>query len=135
VFLSAGEHSGDSHGAALAKRLRDLDPEMALEGLGGPLMREAGVRLHLDLVEHAAMGVIPVLKKGPFFLRTIRETAERILADPPDVFVPIDINLDNFDLETARDRMRTFIDAFRGDCTRITENLDFGSRPAGRQAP
>lgn len=90
VFISAGEHSGDSHGAALAKRLRDLAPDVILEGVGGPLMREAGVTLHLDLVEHAAMGLIPVIKKGRFFLRTIRETAERILADPPDVFVPID---------------------------------------------
>lgn len=90
VFISAGEHSGDSHGAALAKRLRQREPDVVLEGLGGPLMRAAGVTLRMDLVEHAAMGLLPVLKKGLFFTRVIRETAEHLRANPPDVFVPVD---------------------------------------------
>ncbi|HBP17387.1 MAG TPA: lipid-A-disaccharide synthase, partial [Planctomycetes bacterium] len=58
VFICAGEHSGDSHGAALAKRLRQRDPTIELEGLGGPLMAEAGVKLRLDFVEHAAKGIL-----------------------------------------------------------------------------
>lgn len=90
VFICAGEHSGDSHGAALAKRLRQRAPDVVLQGLGGPLMREAGVDLALDFVQHAAMGLLPVLKKLRFFSRTLAETAERLRADPPDVLVPID---------------------------------------------
>ena len=31
VFISAGEHSGDAHGAALAKRLRALEPDILIE--------------------------------------------------------------------------------------------------------
>jgi lipid-A-disaccharide synthase len=90
VFLCAGEHSGDAHGAALARRLRELDPGIRLEGLGGPLMAQAGVELRLDFVEHAAMGLLPVLRKLPFFLRTLAATAAALRADPPDVLVPID---------------------------------------------
>jgi len=37
----------------------------------------------------------------------------------------LNINIDNVDLETARSRIRMYLDAFRADGTRITENLDF----------
>jgi isocitrate lyase len=36
----------------------------------------------------------------------------------------LNINLNNNDLETARDRIRSYMNAFRKDGTRITENLD-----------
>lgn len=90
IFISAGEHSGDSHGAALAKRLRQRHPDVQLEGLGGPLMAEAGVKLRMDFVQHAAMGLIPVLKKLRFFNAVLAETVDHLRADPPDVLVPID---------------------------------------------
>jgi malate synthase len=37
----------------------------------------------------------------------------------------LNINLDNHDLDTARDRIRMYLEAFARDGTRITENLDF----------
>ena len=37
----------------------------------------------------------------------------------------LNINLNNHDLETARERIRLYMDAFRHEGTRITENLDF----------
>jgi lipid-A-disaccharide synthase len=100
VFIIAGEHSGDSHGAALAKRLRQRDPSIQLQGLGGPLMEAVGVELEFDFVEHASMGIIPVLKKLPFFKKTLRETAQRLVADPPDLVVPIDYP--GFNLRVSR---------------------------------
>ena len=90
VFICAGEHSGDSHGAALAKRLRQRVPDVILEGLGGPLMREAGVALRMDLVQHHVMGLLPVLPKLLFFKGVMTETAAYLAANPPDVLVPID---------------------------------------------
>lgn len=90
IFISAGEHSGDSHGAALAKRLRQRHPDVQLEGLGGPLMAEAGVQLRMDFVQHATMGLLPVLKKLRFFNGVLAETVEHLRRDPPDVLVPID---------------------------------------------
>ena len=40
----------------------------------------------------------------------------------------LNINLDNHDLATARGRIARYQEAFRRDGTRITENLDFGTR-------
>jgi len=37
----------------------------------------------------------------------------------------LNINLNNHDLETAKERIQLYIDAFRKDGSRITENLDF----------
>lgn len=37
----------------------------------------------------------------------------------------LNINLNNSDLQRAKDRIRIFVEAFRADSTRITENLDF----------
>ena len=37
----------------------------------------------------------------------------------------LNINLNNHDLETARERIRLYRDAFRHEGTRFTENLDF----------
>ncbi|MSR21792.1 MAG: malate synthase, partial [Gemmatimonadetes bacterium] len=37
----------------------------------------------------------------------------------------LNINIDNFDLATARKRIRMYLDAFAADGTRITKNLDF----------
>ena len=39
----------------------------------------------------------------------------------------LNINLNNHDLQTAKDRIKRYVDAFRCDGTRITENLDFDS--------
>ena len=37
----------------------------------------------------------------------------------------LNVNIDNHDLETAQKRIRHYIDTFRKDGTRVTENLDF----------
>ena len=37
----------------------------------------------------------------------------------------LNINLNNLDLETARQRINMYMEVFKNDGTRITENLDF----------
>jgi lipid-A-disaccharide synthase len=90
IFLVAGEASGDSHAAELVHALKELDPTVQCESLGGPLLAAAGAPTSMDFVAHATMGLFPVLKKLPFFTRMLKETAERLAKDPPDVLVPVD---------------------------------------------
>lgn len=49
IMFSAGEASGDMHGANLAKALRELDPSVELLGMGGARMEEAGVNIIYDI--------------------------------------------------------------------------------------
>ena len=51
IFISAGEESGDLHGAALARALRERYPAARLIGLGGARMRAQGVQTLAGLDE------------------------------------------------------------------------------------
>ena len=57
IMLSAGETSGDLHGAALARELRALDPTVELIGFGGVEMAAAGVRLCQNYADYNVMGI------------------------------------------------------------------------------
>ena len=59
-----------------------------------------------------------------------REIVETYVTDTTKVPWYIDllnINLNNHDLPTAIERIKTYVEAFRSDGTRITKNLDFTS--------
>jgi hypothetical protein len=43
----------------------------------------------------------------------------------------LNLTLNNYDLATAKSRIRNYIEAFERDGTRITENLDFGGLKQG----
>lgn len=55
VFITVAEVSGDHNAAQFAAALKQLDPAIRLEGLGGPAMSDAGVKLHFETTTRAAM--------------------------------------------------------------------------------
>ena len=62
LFVSAGEPSGDLHGANLLRSLQALRPGIDYYGFGGERMAAAGCRLLYPLVEHAVMGVVGAVR-------------------------------------------------------------------------
>ena len=67
LFLSAGEPSGDLHGANLAAILKRRFPDAELVGFGGRGMADAGVQLLYPLTELAVMWIGRVLLNLPTF--------------------------------------------------------------------
>ena len=55
LFLSAGEPSGDLHGANLIRELKTRMPQASFCGFGGKKMVEAGLDLHYPLTDLAVM--------------------------------------------------------------------------------
>jgi lipid-A-disaccharide synthase len=100
IFLSAGEPSGDLHGAAVASALRARWPDVRLRGLGGPRMAAAGVELMAHVDDLAVMGFVEVAAHLPFFLDLMRRVKHSLAADPPDLVLPIDYP--GFNLRLAR---------------------------------
>jgi lipid-A-disaccharide synthase len=100
ILLSAGEPSGDLHGAALARALRSRWSDAELYGLGGPLMASAGVRLLASLDQLAVMGLVEVASRIPFFFRLLRRVRGELVSRPPDLVIPIDYP--GFNLRLAR---------------------------------
>jgi malate synthase len=65
-----------------------------------------------------------------------REIVRRYALDPlkaPWYIDLLNINLNNHDLTTARDRIEIYLEAFKQDGRRITENLDFISEGTGAE--
>ncbi len=100
ILLSAGETSGDLHGAALARELKRRWPDAQLYGFGGDRMKAAGVELWAHTDQLAVMGFVEVARHLPFFLRLLRTTRDELRSHPPDLFIPIDYP--GFNLRLAR---------------------------------
>ena len=90
IFISAGEPSGDLHGANLIQALRDDVPDAEFVGYGGPKMREAGAALLYPLVNLAVMWFLNVFLNIITFIRLILR-ADRYFRDrKPDAVILID---------------------------------------------
>lgn len=91
VFLVAGEPSGDQLGFKLMRALRQAaQGDVKLRGIGGEAMSGEGLSSLFPMSDIAVMGLLPVIKRLPLLLARIRQTADAIIADPPDVLVIID---------------------------------------------
>lgn len=90
LFISAGEPSGDLHGANLIQALRQRQPGLEIHGFGGERMAAAGCRLAFPLCEMALVGLFRVLVNVPKFWR-ILGLADRVFQEQrPDALVLID---------------------------------------------
>ncbi|WP_419162264.1 lipid-A-disaccharide synthase [Candidatus Palauibacter sp.] len=88
--MSAGEASGDQHGAAVARAIRARRPRVRLLGIGGGEMEAAGVTRIAGLDELSVMGGWEVVRRLPFLLR-LQRRIERLFAEEEiGVFLPID---------------------------------------------
>jgi lipid-A-disaccharide synthase len=101
IMLSAGEASGDLHGAALCEALRRHAPGARLYGMGGARMATAGMEVLEDVTAgaiiggtEAAAGVVPLY-------RTYRRLSTHLTGSArPDALVLIDFP--EFNLRLAR---------------------------------
>src|SRR3990170_3917509 len=99
VFIISGEESGDVHGAELIKALKRLSPGLAVRGMGGERMREAGLA-GLDSRELSVVGIVEVLEKSPKILRAFRGLKKNLSEERPDAVILIDFP--DFNLRFAR---------------------------------
>jgi lipid-A-disaccharide synthase len=90
LFISAGEPSGDLHGANLIRSILARQPDAEITAFGGPLMRDAGAKLLYPLTDLAVMWLLQVLRNLPTFFRIGTLAVRHIRATKPDAVVFID---------------------------------------------
>jgi lipid-A-disaccharide synthase len=73
ILVSAGEPSGDLHGAPVVAALRRRLPDVVVEGCGGPRMQAAGLELRMDMRRLSVMGFLEALAAVPRHARLLRE--------------------------------------------------------------
>ncbi|MEY2505734.1 MAG: lipid-A-disaccharide synthase [Verrucomicrobiota bacterium] len=101
LYFVAGEASGDEHGAALMRSLRELAPDCEFHGRGGPRMKAVGGDSIRDWSDAAAVvGLWEVVKRYGYFRAQFNATLDEIAAAEPDSVVLIDYP--GFNLRLAR---------------------------------
>ena len=90
IWLSAGEASGDLHGAALAATLRRQRPDIELAGMGGDAMLAAGVDIRWHIRDNSVMGFWEVITHLPALFRLKADITNAMAAEKPDALVIID---------------------------------------------
>ena len=68
LFIITGEYSGDIHASRVVKALREKNPDIIIEGIGGENLRAAGVKLFSDQKKMGAVGISPAIIFNHFVL-------------------------------------------------------------------
>lgn len=90
IFLSAGEPSGDLHGAAVVRALRARWPDAVIDAFGGRRLAEAGARVLYPMESIAAFGTVEILAKIPAHLRLLRTLRASFARGDYDLVIPVD---------------------------------------------
>jgi lipid-A-disaccharide synthase len=90
IFVSAGEPSGDLHGAGVVQALRERHPGLVVEALGGPRMAAAGAVIRYPMEGLAAFGLVEVVSKLAAHVRLLRALRDDFRAGRYDLVILID---------------------------------------------
>ncbi len=90
VVCVVGEPSGDAYAGAIVAALKEAHPEMVCAAMGGKHLRAAGAEIELGIEGLAVMGLGPVLKRLPEFIRLGVHLAEVIRSRRPKVVLTVD---------------------------------------------
>lgn len=90
VMIIAGEPSGDLHGAALVRALKEKDPSLFICGIGSEMLKDAGARIIMDSSKMAVMGITDVVFRLPVILKGMAAAKGVLKHFKPDLLILID---------------------------------------------
>jgi len=90
IMILAGEPSGDFHGAALVRSLKQLRPGIRITGIGGKEMAGQGADIFFPIDKLSAMGLVQVIRQFGTIKQAFSLVKRRLKTDPPDAVVLID---------------------------------------------
>lgn len=99
VMIITGEASGDLHGSRLVKAMRKRSPDIFFCGVGGKLLREAGVRILVEASTLSVVGFTEVFSKIPVIVRGMTVVKRLLKSLRPDLLILIDFP--DFNLHVA----------------------------------
>ena len=99
IGVVAGEASGDYLGAGLLRSLRERVPDLEAEGIVGPRMQKEGANSLFPMTQISLIGVDGLITNLTRLLQIRQKLYRHFIADPPDLFVGIDLPDFNLHLE------------------------------------
>jgi len=101
VGMVAGEASGDLLASLLLQGMRRRWPDLQAQGIGGPQMARQGFEAWWPHEKLAVSGYAEVLKHYREIVGIRNQLRQRLLADPPQVFIGVDAPDFNLDLAAS----------------------------------
>jgi len=117
VFISAGEPSGDTIAALLARELKLGSSGIRLAGFGGPRMAAAGVRVDSSLMRGAIMGGTGAIRHLSLYLSLLRGLERAWRVRPPNAVVLVDFP--GFNFRVARIARRLGLPVYYYVCPQV----------------
>jgi len=100
LMVSVGDLSADKHTSKLINKLKSLQPNLHIWGLGSSAMREAGAEILYDCQEFSSIGIVGVLKIIPFLAQVRQTLMKEIEKRQPKAVLLVDYG--GFNLILAR---------------------------------
>jgi lipid-A-disaccharide synthase len=100
VFITVAEVSGDLHAAELIRSLREIDPEIEVQGFGGPQMAAAGAKILHETTTGAAMTVHGVMRAIEVW-KLLKRAREMYQTWKPDLQICVDSSAMNLPFAKA----------------------------------
>jgi len=98
-MIITGEASGDLHGSRLVRAMHKRSPDLFFCGIGGKLLREAGVRILVEASTLSVVGFTEVFSKIPAIVRGMTIVKRLLKSLRPDLLILIDFP--DFNLHAA----------------------------------
>ncbi len=110
IFIITGEHSGDIHAGKVVEQLKQLNPNLVIEGIGGDNLKNAGVKLFSTQEKMSAIGISPkiVIEHLTLGARLVKYLKNEF---KPDLVLLIDYGV--FNLSIAKALKSQKVDASR----------------------
>ena len=90
LFVCTGEASGDRLAAMLVREIERRDPRLAVRGICGPQLRDAGATSVVDIEELGIVGVWEALKAAPRLVDVGRRVLAALDSWPADLVLTVD---------------------------------------------
>lgn len=100
VLMIAGEASGDQHAAAVLSQLKKDLPELDAFGIGGPMLRAAGLRCLLPSESLSILGFWAIIKQYAVIRHAFKTIQQAIIKQKPDLLILVDFS--GFNLRIAK---------------------------------
>jgi len=97
-MIIAGEASGDLHGAALIKKLKNIDSSIEILGIGGDKMIDAGMNALFHIKKMAFLGLVEVIKHIPFIKQVQKKLINTVVEEKIKIAILIDYPGFNLDI-------------------------------------
>ncbi|PJF37536.1 MAG: lipid-A-disaccharide synthase, partial [Phototrophicales bacterium] len=90
IAISAGDPSGDEHGAKIVRAIKSANPNAIIFGMGGSALRNAGVETCIDSeAEASVMGITDVASSFNKLYKAYKKLVYGLKTRKPDVLLLI----------------------------------------------